>query len=55
MRELAQLAGMVVAGFQGVKYGPLWYRAMEKDKTDTLKQNNGDFDSVVRFSDEAKM
>ena len=55
VRELAHLVGMVVAGFQGVKYGPLWYRATEKDKTDTLKQNNGDFDSVVRFSDEAKM
>ena len=55
VRELAQFIGMVVAGVQGVKFGPLWYRAMEKDKTDTLKQNNGDFDSVVRFSDEAKM
>ena len=55
VRELAQFIGMVVAGVQGVKFGPLWYRAMGKDKTDTLKQNNGDFDSVVRFSDEAKM
>ena len=54
VRELAQFIGMVVAGFQGVKYGPLWYRGMEKDKTDALKQNNGNFDSVVRFSDEAR-
>ena len=54
VRELAQFIGMVVAGCQGVKYGPLWYRGMEKNKTDALKQNDGNFDSVVRFSDEAK-
>ena len=43
VQELAQFIGMVVAGFQGVKYGLLWYRGMEKDKTDALKQNNGNF------------
>ena len=37
VRELAQFIGMVVAGFQGVKYRPLWYRAMEKDRTDTKR------------------
>ena len=37
VRELAQFIGMVVAGVQGVKFGPLWYRAMEKDRTDTKR------------------
>ena len=44
VRELAHFIGMVVAVFQGVKYGPLWYRGMEKDKTNTL---NGNSDMVI--------
>ena len=32
VRELAQFVGQVVSCFQGVKFGPLWYRYMENDK-----------------------
>lgn len=55
IRELAQLIGQVVASFQGVKFGPLWYRNMEYDKVNALKQNKGNYDAVVFFSEEAKV
>ena len=54
IRELAQLIGQVVASFQGVKFGPLWYRNMEHDKVNALRQSKGNYDAVVFFSEEAK-
>ena len=54
VRELAQFIGQVVSCFQGVKFGPLWYRYMENDKIKALKQNKGDYESKVVFSNEAK-
>ena len=54
VRELAQFIGQVVSCFQGVKFGPLWYRYMESDKIKALKQNKGDYESKVVFSNEAK-
>ena len=54
VRELAQFIGQVVACFAGVKFGPLWYRSMERDKTRALKQNKGNFDSRVNFSEETR-
>ena len=55
VRELAQFIGQVVACFAGVKFGPLWYRSMERDKTRALKQNKGNYDSRVNFSEETKI
>jgi len=54
VRELAQFVGQVVSCFQGVKFGPLWYRYMENDKIKALKQNKGDYESKVVFLNEAK-
>ena len=54
VRELAQFIGQVVSCFQGVKFGPLWYRYMENDKIKALKQNKGDYESKVVFSNEPK-
>ena len=45
VRELAQ----VVSCFQGVKFGPLWYRYMENDKIKALKQNKGDYETKSSF------
>ena len=53
VRELAQFVGQVVSCFQGVKFGPLWYRYMENDKIKALKQNKGDYESKVVFLNEA--
>ena len=36
VREVAQVIGKIVASFVAVKYGPLYYRHLEKDKTRAL-------------------
>ena len=33
IRHVAKVIGKLVATFPATKYGPLWYRALEKDKT----------------------
>ena len=40
--------------FSGLKFGPLWYCYMENDKIEALKQNKGDYESKVVFSNEVK-
>ena len=37
IREVASVVGLMVCCFPGVKYAPLYYRALENDKTDALK------------------
>ena len=54
VRELAQFIGQVVSCFHGVKFRPLGYCYMENDKIKALKQNKGDYESKVVFSNEAK-
>ena len=54
VRTLAKFIVQAVASFHGVMYGPLWYRALEKDKMQGLRQGNGVYDSLVLLSEEAK-
>lgn len=35
-------------------HGPLYYRKLDREKTLALKQNKGDFDSVMTLSQDAK-
>ena len=37
IREVASVVGMMVSSFPGVRYGPLYYRSLENEKTDALK------------------
>ena len=53
IRELARVIGMIVASFPAVKYGPLHYRQLEKEKTHALKNSKGDFDAIVQLSQTA--
>ena len=39
IREVASVVGQMVSCFPGVKYAPLYYHALENDKTDALKMN----------------
>ena len=54
VHTLAKFIGQAEASFHGVMYGPLWYRALEKDKMQGLRQGNGVYDSLVLLSEEAK-
>lgn len=53
IRELAQVIGKLVVSFPGVLWGPLYYRQLEKVKSDALKKNKGDFDALTVLSKEA--
>ena len=51
IREVASVVGQMVSCFPGVKYGPLYYRALENDKTDALKTNGWNLDDRMLISD----
>ncbi|CAB4004433.1 Hypothetical predicted protein, partial [Paramuricea clavata] len=54
IREVARIIGKIVASFPGVMYGPLYYRELDKDKTQALKEAKGDFDATMALSQGAK-
>ena len=47
---LAQVIGHLVSSFPGVKYGPLYYRHLESDKTTLLAHNQGSYDARAVLS-----
>ncbi len=53
IREVARVLGKIISSLPGVMYGALYYREIEKDKTQALKQNAGNFESYMTLSDNA--
>jgi hypothetical protein len=51
IRKLAQLIGNLVASELGVNYAPLYYKVLEIEKDDALKQNYGNFEAKLKLSD----
>ena len=47
---MAQIIGHMVSSFPAVKYGPLFYRNFENDKTCALKQSKGNYDGRMTLS-----
>jgi hypothetical protein len=54
LRKLAQLIGKLVASELGVHYSPLYYKVLEIEKDDALKQNYGNFEAKLKLSDEGR-
>ena len=54
IREVASVVGLMVSCFPGFKYAPLFYRALENDKTDALTQTGWNHDEHMQISDLAK-
>lgn len=54
IRYLAKVIGKIVAAFPAVKYGPLYYRQLEKEKKAALASSKGDFDCCMSLSFSAK-
>ena len=48
-RFLSKLKGKLLAAFPAVRVGQFYYRALEMDKTKTLRLSNGDYDAAVRL------
>ena len=53
IREVAKVLGLLTSSLPGVLYGPLHYKSLEMDKTQALKSNQGNFDSIMALSGEA--
>ena len=54
IREVARVLGKIVSSFPGTSYGPLYYRALDRDKTHALKLNKGNFDAQMILSSASK-
>ena len=54
IRDLARVIGQIVACFPGTKFGPLYYRQLEKLKSKALKQAAGNYDAKTCLTNEAK-
>ena len=53
IRELARVIGKIVSSFPGVRYGPLYYRSLERNKLTALHANRWNFDKKVTLSPQA--
>ena len=54
IRDVAKLSGDLVATFEAVPLGPLYYRSLEVDKINALKQHNADFDANISLSTQSR-
>ena len=52
--QVSQLLGFMVASFPGVEYGPLFYRSLENDKIDALRDSRGNYNEKMKITTEAK-
>ena len=52
VREFASFIGTVTPSFSGNQFGSLYYRAMLKLKDNSLKYNKGNFNAVIKFSED---
>ena len=53
IRKVARLLGKISSSFQGVKFGRLHYRKIERDKTEALKIAKGNFEKKMSLSSQA--
>ena len=53
IRFLAKVVGTLVASFPGSKYGPLYYRSLDIDKTNAFATQAGNFDAHVQLSEDS--
>ena len=54
IRDVAQVLGLMVSSAPAVELCMLFYRTLENEKIDALKQNHGDFDAQMELSASAK-
>ena len=53
IRYVAKVIGMLTASFPAVKYGKLHFTDLEKCKSQTVKYNNGCYDSIMQLDESA--
>ena len=55
IRSVAQVIGHMVSSFPAIEYGPLYYRKLDKDKSNALAIHKGNFEAPMSISSEAKV
>ena len=55
IRKIAKLLGKFTSSFPAVRFGPLHYRSLERDKILALKFAKGNFDKKMKVSQAGKM
>ena len=53
--EVAEGIGIIVSNFPGVQFGPLYYRSLERDKTNALIQSKGNYNARMQLSARSKI
>ena len=53
IKDVAKLIGLMVASFPAVTYGPLYYRNLEREKSQAIKENLGKWENRMKLSDKA--
>ena len=46
IREVAKVIGLLVSNFTAIMYGPLYYKALERDKSTAVKDSQGNYDGL---------
>ena len=52
--NLAEVIGLMVSSFPGEEYGPLYYRSLDMEKTEGLRQNKGNFSGKILLNDTSR-
>ena len=50
-RQIAKVLGTMVATFPGVRFGPLHYRTLEREKMENVQAHKGSYDGHMSLSD----
>ena len=54
VHKLSRAIGLIVASFQGVKYGKLHYRSCDNQKSKVLKEGKGNFQASMELTSSSK-
>ncbi len=54
IRDVARVIGLIISTFPGVMFGPLYFHTTEAEKAQALKLNQGNFDTHMEQSTNAK-
>ena len=50
VQNVAEVIGLIVSSFPGVEHGPLHCRSLERDKSNALRENKGNFGAFMKLS-----
>ena len=54
IRDMAHVIGLLVSSLPAVQFGELYYRKLEVNKSNALRQNKGDFDATMTLASGSK-